>query len=150
MLVKKLLILLSLVAALKLDCACTYDQDPAQEQGTRNSAFYKVLEQSENDSSARQKMSRMDCDCDCRICNEDYKSKSGILKNLDCDTVKLILLTLFVESEKFMGAVFSIAWGATESVLCVINLFVKYGLCSSRSWSNGEVINLFFPNSPFG
>ena len=87
MLVKKILILLSLVAALKLDCACTYDQDPAQEQGTRNSAFYKVLEQSEDDSSARQKIPKFDCNCDCRTCNEDYKSKGGILKNLDSDTL---------------------------------------------------------------
>ena len=131
MLVKKLLIILSLVVALKLECAC--EQDPTQEQPIRRSAAYKVLEQSEDDASTRQKMSRMDCDCDCRICNEDYKSKNGILKNFDSDTLKLILLTLFIESEKFIMAVFSITWGVVEPILSILNLFVKYGLCSSRS-----------------
>ncbi len=131
MLVKKLLIMLSLVAALKLDCAC--DQDPAQEQDTRRSATYKVLEQLEDGAYTRQKTSRIDRDCDCRNCDKGYKSKSGILKNLDSDTLKLILLTLIVESEKFVMAVLSITWEATESIFSIANLFVKYGLCSSRS-----------------
>jgi major membrane immunogen (membrane-anchored lipoprotein) len=131
MLVKKLLIMLSLVVALKLECAC--DQDPAQEQETRRSATYKVLEQSEDGLSSGRKIPKFECDCDCRTCNEDYKSKGGILKNLDSDTLKLILLTLFVESEKFVMALFSIAYGATESIFSIANLFVKYGLCSSRS-----------------
>jgi hypothetical protein len=130
MLVKKLLILLSLVAALKLDCACTYNQDPAQEQDFRHFNA-KALEKPEDGSSARQKMYRMEYDCS--NCDEDYRSKRGLLKSLDSDTLKLILLTLFVESEKFVMAVFSIAYGATESIFSIANLFVKYGLCSSRS-----------------